>query len=57
MEETTFGGRRESQRRVKNSIVSFKEKNSTFENSTSAESRQFNIQNSKINIPIAGVGL
>ena len=30
---------------------------SKFENSTSAESRQFNIQNSKINIPIAGLSL
>ena len=28
-----------------------------FGNSTSAESRQFNIQNSKINIPIAGLSL
>ena len=36
---------------------SAKFENSKFENSTSAESRQFNIQHSKINIPIAGVGL
>ena len=34
-----------------------KKEKSKFEHSTSAESRQFNIQHSKINIPIAGVGL